>query len=180
MCLWESDWCIISLCIVPLFLHLIGSYCSPVVSYICFPSKLRRTFKPSDSLEMSVWVCVCTWWCLCVRSWQPGGVGTSRWGRWCLPFWVPAKQRTCYWTATTGPPTHGHNTSEHFCRLFSGAAVSEQWLKVLTPTLPNSQARSRGVFPALSTIHGLDWCCSNISDCRKEIHISKHTTHEEK
>lgn len=34
----------------------------------------------------------------------------------------------------------------------------------LTPTRPNSQARSRGVFPELSTMHGLDWCCSSISD----------------
>ena len=38
-------------------------------------------------------------------------------------------------------------------------------LGTLTPTRPNSQARSRGVFPELSTMHGLDWCCSSISDC---------------
>lgn len=36
----------------------------------------------------------------------------------------------------------------------------------LTPTRPNSQARSRGVLPELSTMQGLDWCCSSISDCR--------------
>lgn len=35
----------------------------------------------------------------------------------------------------------------------------------LTPTRPNSQAKSRGVLPELSTMHGLDWCCSSISDC---------------
>lgn len=43
-----------------------------------------------------------------------------------------------------------------------------EWLSApgrLTPTRPNSQARSRGVFPALSTMHGFDWCCSSISDC---------------
>lgn len=36
----------------------------------------------------------------------------------------------------------------------------------LTATRPNSQARSSGVFPAVSEMHVLDWCCSNISDCR--------------
>lgn len=34
----------------------------------------------------------------------------------------------------------------------------------LTPTRPNSQARSSGVLPELSTMQGLDWCCSSISD----------------
>lgn len=33
-----------------------------------------------------------------------------------------------------------------------------------TFSLPNSQARSRGVFFALFIRQGLDWCCSNISD----------------
>lgn len=47
--------------------------------------------------------------------------------------------------------------------------LSEGW-KLPTPTLPNSQARSRGVFPALSTMQGLDWCCSSISDCRQRKH----------
>lgn len=41
---------------------------------------------------------------------------------------------------------------------------------MLTLTLPNSQARSRGVFLALFTIQGLDWCCSNISDWNKQSH----------
>jgi len=40
----------------------------------------------------------------------------------------------------------------------------------LTPTRPNSQARSRGVLPELSTMQGLDWCCSSISDCRDHRH----------
>lgn len=47
------------------------------------------------------------------------------------------------------------------------------WLSVeyiLTPTRPNSQARSSGVFPAESEMHGLDWCCSNISDCKIHTH----------
>lgn len=35
----------------------------------------------------------------------------------------------------------------------------------LTPTRPNSHARSRGVFPELSMMQGLDWCCRSISDC---------------
>lgn len=35
----------------------------------------------------------------------------------------------------------------------------------LTPTRPNSQAKSNGVFPALSTMQGFDWCCRSISDC---------------
>lgn len=47
-----------------------------------------------------------------------------------------------------------------------------EWLSApgrLTPTRPNSQARSRGVFPALSTMHGFDWCCSSISDCGRGV-----------
>ena len=44
---------------VPLFLQLIGSYCSPVVLYIYFRSKLRRKFKPTDSLKV---VCACVCW----------------------------------------------------------------------------------------------------------------------
>lgn len=38
-------------------------------------------------------------------------------------------------------------------------------LQELTPTRPNSHARSRGVFPELSMMQGLDWCCRSISDC---------------
>lgn len=35
-----------------------------------------------------------------------------------------------------------------------------------TFSLPNSQAKSSGVFFALLMRHGLDWCWSSISDCR--------------
>lgn len=38
---------------------------------------------------------------------------------------------------------------------------------MLTFSLPNSQAKSKGVFLALLIRHGLDWCWSSISDCRK-------------
>ncbi|TNN86056.1 hypothetical protein EYF80_003900 [Liparis tanakae] len=41
-------------------------------------------------------------------------------------------------------------------------------LDLLTPTRPNSQARSNGVLPAESEMHGLDWCCSNISDSSQD------------
>lgn len=47
----------------------------------------------------------------------------------------------------------------------------------LTWTLPNSQARSRGVFLALLTRQGLDWCCSNISDWKP---TNKHNLMNEK
>lgn len=55
--------------LVPLFLQLIGSYCSPVVLYIYFRSELRRKFKPTDSLKV---VCVCVG--VCERA-----MWTSRW-----------------------------------------------------------------------------------------------------
>lgn len=70
---------------------------------------VRERCEPLDGWGwQSLCVCVCTWWCLCVRSWQPGAEETSRWGPWCLLFWAPAEQHTCYWTTTTGPPRHTH------------------------------------------------------------------------
>lgn len=49
-------------------------------------------------------------------------------------------------------------------RMVDNLQVKQTTGDLLTPTRPNSQARSSGVLPAESEIHGLDWCCSNISD----------------
>lgn len=46
-----------------------------------------------------------------------------------------------------------------------------------TFSLPNSQARSRGVFLALFIRQGLDWCCSNISDWERKWRKWYHLMH---
>ena len=50
----------------------------------------------------------------------------------------------------------------------------------LTLTLPNSQARSRGVFLVLLIRQGLDWCCSSISDWEKQTDRESTHTHTQR
>lgn len=67
-----------------------------------------------------------------------------------------------------GSGVGGHGCAPPLPPLLGAAGAHRAPLRPLgrlTPTRPNSQARSRGVFPELSTMHGLDWCCSSISDC---------------
>jgi len=56
---------------------------------------------------------------------------------------------------------HPKDPTTHFQICLSGGPS----LQGLTPTRPNSHAKSRGVLPELSMMQGLDWCCRSISDC---------------
>lgn len=135
--------------LVPLFLQLIGSYCSPVVLYIYFRSELRRKFKPTDSLKV---VCVCVG--VCERAmWTSRWMGMTELVCVCVPDDVyvsvlgsqvqrrrPVGVRGVSFfglqqssTHVTGQQqldhlhTHTHtqstsNTYDHFCRLPSAAA----------------------------------------------------------
>lgn len=118
---------------------------------------------------------VLTWWCRCVRSWQRDAVGWCRWDQSSLRAWPPTELHTCYCSVAAGPPAgqtddHTHTKKSQLLtekRYKSNLTIPKKknnsmWL---TPTRPNSQARSNGVFPALSTMQGFDWCCRSISDC---------------
>lgn len=122
---------------------------------------------------------VLTWWCRCVRSWQRDAVGWCRWDQSSLRAWPPAELHTCYCSVAAGPPAGQTDDHTHTQKPITDRKTEKRDIKIigqyqkkkkkdsvwLTPTRPNSQARSNGVFPALSTMQGFDWCCRSISDC---------------
>lgn len=74
-----------------------------------------------------------------------------RWGRACLLFWAPARQHTCYWTATTGPPTQTHTHSDYKKKNYTSKSLF--WVEFdseMRSSYPNSAKLARQV----------QWCFS--------------------
>ena len=71
-----------------------------------------------------------------------------------------------YWHTHTHTHTHTNRTHTDTHTHTKTDRQLHRQTGCLTLTLPNSQARSRGVFLDLFTRQGFDWCWSNISDCR--------------